>query len=430
MKVIDLENELRILASALSDKECLWKLLNQTSEDDFFGLDHKTIYKAILQSYSAQGVATVDGVAFTLKKGPLNENKALELVKSLYVLSDIYNFDFMLEDLLEQSRVRKIQSSLKRDFQSIDTLSDAKRKKFLEDYRASVLREVFYEKEQGGCDVEELCSKNLLLEEAQKNHGLFLKGEKIFRGYPTNFRDLDLMIHGLNPGHLVVIGARPGCGKSTLMLNLASNMNVKNMIFSLEMTESELFKKMLLKECNIDYNSFSTGNISKQNFEDIERVSKDFSKKNIRIDGRSGVKPSELYRRAHQRKISSGLDVIYVDYLQLMNSDEKTENNQARVTSISRALKKIAKDLNVTVVALAQLNREVENRENKIPRNSDLRESGSIEADADVILLLSNDKEACPYVLDVHVSKNRFGSVGKISLFWNLSTGKMGNLQY
>ena len=428
MKVLDIQNEIRVIASGVLDAKCLWKLLDTAKESDFFSSYGKYLYSCIVELYELQGSVGIESIRYAVERKDVKDPELLKVIASLPLLADIYNFDLMLEDLIDQSVIRKIQEGLKRDFQSIEKLPDSKRKEFIDDYKTHVLQVVFSEKDADGIDVAEVCEKDLIHEEALKNHQDFLDGLKSTSYQETGFKDLDRLIKGFHPGHLVVIGARPGCGKSTFMLNLASNQEIKSMVFSLEMTKDEVFKKMMLKECCIDYNDFISGKLTNNDLEKIRQMSSVFSTKNIYIDDRAGIRPSDLYRRAHHRKISKGLQVVYIDYLQLMASDERYENNQARVTTISRALKKIAKDLGITVVALAQLNRELENRENKIPRNSDLRESGAIEADADVIILLSHEKETTPYLLDAYVTKNRFGSLGKFNLLWDLKTGKMQDL--
>jgi len=274
-----------------------------------------------------------------------------------------------------------------------------------------------------------------LYNEVVKNKDDKDKGIEVDNGIKTNFIDLDKKIFGLNKGHLIVVGARPGMGKTSLMLNLISKIkNKKAGIFSLEMTSEELMKKHLLMNAKINYNDYRDCKITDKDIQTIYQASEVLKKKTIIIDDTPGIKPYQLFGGASRMKNVYGVEILFIDYLQLMKGDDyKYESNQVKVASISHELKAIAKKLDMPIIALAQLNRQVDQRDNMKPKMSDLRESGAIEADADLILLLNKKMHSSDSILadlEIFIEKNRFGETGKAELYWDLSIGNMENKKH
>ena len=258
-------------------------------------------------------------------------------------------------------------------------------------------------------------------------------------GASTGFYDLDQMTAGLQPSDLIIVAARPSMGKTTFAMNLCENIAMRKdkpvLVFSLEMPSEQIMMRMLASLSHVDQTRIRTGRLEEDEWSRIAstiNILKD--KNNIFIDDSSGLTPTEVRSRARRvYRESGGLSMIMVDYLQLMTVPGMAENRTLEIAEISRSLKALAKELEVPVVALSQLNRSLEQRTNKRPVNSDLRESGSIEQDADVIMLIYRDEVYHPEseekgVAEVIIGKQRNGPIGSVKLKFQGHYSKFDNL--
>lgn len=264
------------------------------------------------------------------------------------------------------------------------------------------------------------------------------KGEgELVTGIPTGFRELDKITSGFHRSELVIIAARPSMGKSSFAANLATKMALKYdvpvAIFSLEMSKEQLANRILCSEAMVDLQKVRTGQISDEEWERLVQAAGDLSKSKLIFDDEPDLTPRLLRAKARRMKREYGIEVIFIDYLQLMTSRSRNyESRQQEITEISRSLKLLARELKITVVALSQLSRAVEQREDKRPRLSDLRESGAIEQDADLVMFLYRDayykrkKEGEdklllnePHEAELIIGKQRNGPVGTIKLNFN-----------
>lgn len=251
-----------------------------------------------------------------------------------------------------------------------------------------------------------------------------LKGS--FDGVPTGFIDLDNLLTGLHGGELVIIGARPSMGKTSFGLNVASyaaEAGNSVAVFSLEMPKDQLAMRLLCADARVDLQDVRHGSLKDQDWIALSSSLGPLASANLYIDDTSGITPTQLRSRCRRLKMEKKLDLIMVDYLQLMTSDSHAENRQNEVSEISRNLKGIAKELNVPLVALAQLSRAGAQRSDKRPILSDLRDSGAIEQDADVILFLHREEYYNPdtedkNIAEVIVAKQRNGPLGTVKLAW------------
>ena len=245
-------------------------------------------------------------------------------------------------------------------------------------------------------------------------------------GVPTGFTDLDHLLTGLHGGELVIVGARPSMGKTSFGLNVlaqAANAGKTVAMFSLEMPNDQLAIRLLCAKAQVDMQAVRRGTIHDQDWVQLATNLGPLASSNIYLDDTSGISPAQVRSRCRRLMMERGLDMILVDYLQLMSSDGRAENRQNEVSEISRDLKGVAKELNVPLVALAQLSRAGAQRSDKRPILSDLRDSGAIEQDADVIMFLYRDDYYNPdtekkNVAEVIVAKQRNGPVGTIELTW------------
>ncbi len=263
----------------------------------------------------------------------------------------------------------------------------------------------------------------LLFPAIEKAEALSQQGSEV-TGIPTGFRGLDRKLAGLHPTNLIIVAARPGMGKSALAMNMARNVALHDQsvaIFSLEMSREELVTRLLCSQGKIDSQRLRTGRLNEADVTRLSNAASVLYKKPIYVDDSPGLTVTEI--RAKCRRISRrpGLDLVIVDYLQLMNSTTG-ENRQQEIAAISRNLKNLARELHVPVIAISQLNRSLESREDKRPRLGDLRESGAIEQDADVVMFIYRHEYYHPEatetkgLAEVHVAKHRQGAIGRVDM--------------
>jgi replicative DNA helicase len=423
-EIFDIESEFKALGLALDSFDNLNEIISSLDISDFFEKRHSLIFFTIRDLYKKGIAVSVESISDSLGD-EINAAGGLFYLFSIRDTASIYEAKYLIEILKQKSHRRDILMFSTNLTKAVDFDKDYD--KFVSSYAAKAYKIFDKINEETLLDVSDFCEKHIVYEQALKNQEANKEGREIFRGHKTSLIDLDKKTNGLCPGHLIVVGARPGCGKSTLMINLVHKMKeCKSVVFSLEMGATELATKLLLMESEISQRDFDSGILSDTDIQKLYGAGKEIKKRSIIIDDQPGLRPSEILGRARSIKASKGLDLIFIDYLQLMRGNDGVyESNQVKIAAISRELKEIAKLLKVPVVALAQLNREVEKRESGIPRVSDLRESGSIEADADQIWLLHKTETDYGVGLELIIGKNRFGETGSVKLHWNLNLGKM-----
>lgn len=260
-------------------------------------------------------------------------------------------------------------------------------------------------------------------------------------GLETGFRDLDAKTAGLQKSDLILIAARPAMGKTAFVLNIAEyvalHSNSTIALFSLEMSKEQLVKRMLAMNSMVDSQKIRTGDLEDDDWDKLVGSVRKIGNSNLVIDDTSGITASELRSKCRKLKIEQGLDLVIIDYLQLMTGagKRKSDSRQQEISDISRSLKVMARELNVPVIALSQLSRAVESRPDKRPMLSDLRESGAIEQDADIVMFIYRDEYYNPDsekkgVAEVIVAKQRSGPTGPVELAWLSQYTKFGNLEY
>jgi replicative DNA helicase len=257
-------------------------------------------------------------------------------------------------------------------------------------------------------------------------------------GIPTGFVDLDYKTSGLQPSDLVLIAARPSMGKTAFVLNIAQNVafrhNVTAAIFSLEMSKEQLVNRLFALESRVDSQSIRTGNLVDSDWEKLIEGAGIIGRSNLIIDDTPGISISELRSKCRKYKLEHNLGIIIIDYLQLMSGSGKGDSRQQEISDISRSLKGLARELHVPVVALSQLSRAVEQRPDHRPMLSDLRESGAIEQDADVVMFLYRDDyynkdSENKNIAEVIIAKQRNGPIGTVNLVWLPNYTKFANME-
>lgn len=419
---IDAENS--ILGSLMLDSNIWDQVGDFVDSDDFYRPAHQVLFKAIkalLHKNQPVDLITVTNYLqsenqLTAVGGP---EYLIDLVSKTVTTANVGSHAKIVRDkaLLRRSiqiSTEVIDAAYTEDFPSVDEFIDQSEEKF---YRLGESK-----KAEGLVSPLDIVSSSM-----KKIESLFNRKADI-TGVPTGFAYLDKMTLGLNAGELTIIAARPSMGKTAFCLNIAQHIALKQKktcaFFSLEMSREAVMMRLLASEARISMQELRKGNISDSGWPKLIEAAGAISESHLFLDESSGVSPFEIRSRCRRLKAQHGLDVIMIDYLQLMKMKEKMESREREVSEISRTLKSIAKELNIPVIALAQLNRGVEGRTEKKPMLSDLRESGSIEQDADVIMLLyregyydreDKDKENHASVI---VGKNRNGPTGEVNLFF------------
>lgn len=281
-------------------------------------------------------------------------------------------------------------------------------------------------------DIKEVVLRTIdSIEAAAKNQGSVT-------GVATGFYDLDYKTAGFQPSDLILIAARPSMGKTAFVLNIAEYValksNVTTAIFSLEMSQDQLVKRILSMNSKVDSQAIRTGTLSPDEWASLMESARIVGNSNLVIDDTSAISVSELRSKCRKLKLEKNLGLVVIDYLQLMSGSKKSESRQQEISEISRSLKSLAREINVPVVALSQLSRAVEQRPDKRPMLSDLRESGAIEQDADVVMFIyrddyyNRDTEE-PGVSEIIIGKQRNGPVGTVKLAWLANYTKFANLE-
>ncbi len=281
-------------------------------------------------------------------------------------------------------------------------------------------------------DIKEVVLRTIdSIEAAAKNQGSVT-------GVATGFYDLDYKTAGLQPSDLVLIAARPSMGKTAFVLNIAEYValksNITTVVFSLEMSQDQLVKRILAMNSRVDSQAIRTGSLNGDDWASLMESARIIGNSNLVIDDTSAISVSELRSKCRKLKLEKNLGLIIIDYLQLMSGSKKSESRQQEISEISRSLKSLAREINVPVVALSQLSRAVEQRPDKRPMLSDLRESGAIEQDADVVMFIyrddyyNRDTEE-PGVSEIIIGKQRNGPVGTVKLAWQAQYTKFANLE-
>lgn len=412
----DLDAEVSVLGAILIDPEAIIKVGERLQPESFYNPSHQVIYEAMLELFdrrepidvvtltnqlkklkklkNAGGTAGVAALANTLSTAANVEYYA-KIVQELGIKRSLISISADIGDLAfdESQEVADLVDTVE---QKVFSLSQTRNKKAFTPI------------------------KEALTESFQRLDELQRSGDEL-RGVPTGFADLDNLMAGLQRSNLIILAARPGMGKTAFSLNMAQNMAVlakkKIGFFSLEMSKEELVDRMLVAQADIDAWRLKTGKLDQQDFMKISEAMGVLAEAEVYIDDTPGLSIFELRTRARRLMMEHQVDIFIVDYLQLAHG-RTTDNRVQEVAEISQGLKNVARELRVPVIALSQLSRAVENRGEKAPQLSDLRESGSIEQDADVVMFLYRKDDDIRESVTLRIAKHRNGPLGEVDLYF------------
>jgi len=435
----NIEAEQAVLGAIILDNEALPKSLEILSQDDFYRESHRRLYRAILDLFEKNDPIDIVTVSdFLRKSGDLDMVGGVAylstLVDSVPTSANIrYHARIVREKALLRHLIRtatNITTKVYEDSSDPDELVD------------NAERMIFEIAEQR-TKTSFATMKDVIKDTFKMIEHLYDKKEAI-TGVASGFKDLDELTSGFQAGDLIVIGGRPGMGKTAFALNIAQytaiNMREPVAVFSLEMSKEQLVMRMLCSESMVDSARVRKGFIGKEDWPRLTHAAGRLAEAPIFIDDSSAITVLEIRAKARRLKMEhGGLSLVVVDYLQLMRSRGNFERREQEISEISRSLKALAKELKVPVVALSQLNRSVESRHEKIPTLADLRESGAIEQDADVIIFLYRDEvynKSSPNnrgTADIIIAKQRSGPTGIVKLSFEASCTRFhdySNLSY
>lgn len=421
-----LEAEKSVLGAILIDNDALIKIADAIDAADFYDQNHQRIYEAIL-SLNAK-MSAIDILTLT---NELKSTGFLDSVGGAGYLTELTNFVptaahvEQYAELVAEKAIRRRLVDVNHKIADLVVDESNTLKSLIEQAEASLFEISQKKVKQTVVSVEQILANSF--ERLDDLH----KDKDKLRGIPTGFASLDGILAGLQRSDLFILAARPSMGKTALSLNLAHNVAVGAkepvLIFSLEMSKEQLVDRLLSMESGVDAWALRTGNLTDNDFERLSMAMGTLSEAKMYFDDTPSITVSDLRTKARREAHRQPLGLIIVDYLQLMSGGSKFgggDNRVQEISEISRGLKGIARELNVPIIALSQLSRSVENRKPQIPQLADLRESGSIEQDADVVGFIYREEYYNPEtdrknITDIFIKKHRNGPTGAVELYFD-----------
>lgn len=417
-----IEAEQSVLGSMIMDHEAVVVASEILRSADFYRPDHGEIFAAIMALYT-----TGSPVDLITIQNQLVQNGVLEQVGGLEYLTDLANFVPTSAHIRQYAKIVQEKATLRK---LIKASQDIAGKSYqgeepLDNIMSFAEKSIFdvlqNKKTDDFTGIDEIILTSIeKIEEAHKSQGGIT-------GIETGFIDLDQRTAGLQPSDLILVAARPSMGKTAFSLNIIQTAGIKNKksvaVFSLEMSKDQLVSRMLCAEAMVDSQKARTGMLDKNDWDSIARSIPNITNSKIYIDDTPGINVMDMRAKCRRLKMEKGLDLIMIDYIQLMSGVGESSSRQQEISDISRSLKALAREMNAPVIALSQLSRACETRADHRPMLSDLRESGAIEQDADVVMFLYRDEYYHPDTEkknrgEVIIAKQRNGPTGTVELAW------------
>ncbi len=428
----NIEAEQAVLGAILLDNTAMYTVLEIFNPEDFYRKSHEKIFNAMLELIDRD-----DTVDLLLLRDELVRRKELDEVGGPAYLAALVdqvptaaNVEFHANIVHEKAIARNLlHTSIEIATRCYDDSEDVN--DILEDAEQHIFSISEGKVKKAFTPLDEI------VRVSYERIEMLSEKKSLVTGVPTGFSELDHMTSGLQAADLIILAARPSMGKTSMCLNVAQHIgvreNIPTAIFSLEMSKEQLGIRLLCAEARLDSHDVRVGNLQDGDWERLAHASEILSKAPIYIDDTPAMSILEMRAKSKRLKLEKGLGAVIVDYLQLMQSRSRRENRQQEITEISRSLKTLAKELDVPVIALSQLSRAVENRTDKRPQLSDLRESGAIEQDADVVMFIYRPEvyfdEAEPGIAEIIIGKQRNGPIGTVSLAFIKEYTRFENLE-
>lgn len=430
----DTEAEKSVIGSMLMDKEAIRVAADALVRDDFYTGQYGILFEAMVELEKEGKPADIVQVQDKLKK-----MGAPEEIAGVDFLRDIFNYLPTSANIKHYTKLVKDNSVLRKLIKTVQTIENDcyEGRKEIDNLLYEAEKSVTAVTQSGGSE-EFTPISDVVMEALDKMEAAAKAGGKI-TGIPTGFKHLDYKTAGLQNSDFILVAARPSMGKTAFVLNIAQHVAVKNKtttaIFSLEMSKVQLVNRLISMESKVDSKNIRTGNMSAAEWTSVSEGASRVGESSLIIDDTPGISIAALRSKCRKFKRDNNLGLIIIDYIQLMTGGGRNESRQQEVSEISRALKGVARELNVPVIALSQLSRAVEARENKRPMLSDLRESGAIEQDADVVMFIyrdeyyNKDKPENKGKAEIIIAKQRNGPTGTVDLAWIGDLTKFADLE-
>ena len=427
------EAEQSVIGSMMMDSEAIMTASEILTSEDFYQRQYGILFDAMVELYN-EGKA-VDLVTL---QDRLKEKDVPPEVASLEFVKDILDTVYTSAHIRQYATIVHEKAMLRKLIRTTEGIANTcyAGKESMEDIFVDTEKQIF-DIIQQNTSGEYVPIKDVVLNALDKIE-MASKTKGNVTGIPTGFIDLDYKTAGFQPSDLILVAARPSMGKTALVLNIAQHMafreDVTVAVFSLEMSKEQLVNRLLSLESRVDSQSIRTGNLTDEDWSKLIEGAGVIGKSHLIIDDTPGISVTELRSKCRKFKMEHNLGIIIIDYLQLMTGSKHSESRQQEISDISRSLKAVARELNVPVVALSQLSRAVEQRPDHRPMLSDLRESGAIEQDADVVMVIYRDDyynkdPAKPNVAEIIIAKQRNGAIGTIELAWLPQYTKFANMK-
>lgn len=418
----DNEAEQAVLSCMLFDREAVAAAFETLKPDDFYQPNNGAIFDAMVELFMKN--APVDVVTL---KNELGRRGVLDQVGGMEYVSRLAGGYYTSAHIRHYARIIEQKSILRRLIKATSDISNEcfEGRESVEATLDHAEKAIFHIAQNRNAQ-EFSHIHDVLVDSINRIEQIYLTKARI-TGLETGFHDIDYMTAGLQPSELILIAARPSMGKTAFALNIAQHVAVRlqkpTAIFSLEMSREQLVNRLLCAEAMLDAQKLRTGSLQDEDWGKIIEAMAPLSKAPLYIDDTPGITASEIRSKCRRLKLEKGLDLIVIDYLQLMSGSGRTENRQQEISEISRSLKAIAREMDAPIVALSQLSRACEARADHRPMLSDLRESGAIEQDADIVSFLYRDEYYHPdteqkNVAEVIIAKQRNGPTGTVNLTW------------
>lgn len=442
------ESEMMVLGCMLTNVNSLNIAADSLEDTDFYFAEHRLIFHVLRHCYRQDRPADVHIVSEELKRqGKLEEVGGVVYVMQVaqYAGTSAYIEEY-IQLIKNKSLLRKmIQAAQKIEQESfqdpsdvISALDEAQKLLFQIGQSANPIAGKALKDLLSGAESDSKMPFLKLLEDRQELYRTRGPEDPGITGIPTYLNDLDKMVNGLGNSNLLILAARPAMGKTALALNIAENVcfkgNLPIGIFSLEMSADQLVHRLISSQSQVDSEKLQNGSLNSMEYQKVVRAVYDMQKSTMIIDDQPGLRITDLRARARRMKETHNIGALIIDYLQLLTgsgNNRSGENRQNEISEISRMLKTLARELNIPIICLAQLSRKVEERTGHRPMLSDLRESGSIEQDADVVLFLTRrdyyDQNDKPGMAELIIAKNRHGATGSVFLTFRKNIGQFAN---
>ncbi len=429
----DIEAEQAVVGSMLTDQDAVVAAIETLKPEDFYREDNKIIYEAILNIYNrAEPIDIITLKSELSSMGKLDAVGGLEYIAQLPdKVPTTSNVDRYIKIVQDKSMLRNLIKTaneiISLGYDQTEDVEDVM------DHAEKKIFDVMQRKNQKGYT----SIKDILIESFTKLEELYNQKQHV-TGVPTGFIELDKKTAGLHGSELILIAARPAMGKSAFALNIgtyaATRANIPVAIFSLEMSKDQIGNRILCSEALVDSNNVRTGELNDEELSKLAETSGELSQAQIFVDDTPGISVMEIRAKCRKLKLEKNIGLVIIDYLQLIQGSGKSSSREQEIAEISRSLKILAKEIDVPVIALSQLSRAVESRPDHRPMLSDLRESGSIEQDADIVMFLYrddyyNEESEKKNIAEVIIAKQRAGSTGTVELAWLGNYTKFANLE-